>query len=93
MKTKMSGIDGTNNIMSSQAKGRIQAGMIDTAVITRVDGGYYIKFEGENSDWRGENLVLSSARDPYVPRLFKSIDGAVSEAERIGVKAIALNLT
>ena len=92
MKTKFSGINGTNNIMSSQAKVRVQAGMIDTAVITRVDEGYVIKFEGDNSDWKGECMILSSARDPYVPRLFKSIDGAVSEAERIGVKGITLDL-
>ncbi|HCM4287814.1 TPA: hypothetical protein N3J59_005253 [Klebsiella quasipneumoniae] len=93
MKTKISGINGTNNIMFSQAKERAQAGMINTAVILRVDGGYVIKFEGDNSDWKGESMILSSARDPYVPRLFKSIDGAVSEAERIGVKGIALDLT
>ena len=93
MQAQSSGINGANNIMSSQAKGRAQAGMIDTAVIARVEGGYVIKFEGDNSDWKGESLILSSARDPYVPRLFKSIDGAVSEAERIGVKGIALDLT
>ena len=93
MKAKISGINGTSNIISSQAKLRVQAGMIDTAVIARVEGGYVIKFEGDNSDWKGEGLLLSSARDPYVPRLFKSIDGAVSEAERTGVKGIALDLT
>lgn len=93
MKAKISGVNGTNNIMSSQAKSRVQAGMIDTAVISRVEEGYVIKFEGDNSDWKGENLLLSSAREPYVPRIFKSIDGAVSEAERIGVKGIALDLT
>ena len=92
MKTKFSGINGTNNIMSSQAKLRVQAGMIDNAVITRVEDGYVIIFAGANSDWNGENLILCSAREPYLPRIFKSIDGAVSEAERIGVKAIALDL-
>lgn len=93
MKTKFSGINGTNNIMSSQAKLRVQAGMIDTAVITRVEDGYVIKFAGENSNWNSESLILSSARDPYVPRVFKSIDGAVSESERIGIKKISLDLT
>ena len=92
MKTKFSGISGTNNIMSSQAKLRVQAGMIDNAVITRVEDGYVIIFAGANSDWNGENLILCSAREPYLPRIFKSIDGAVSEAERIGVKGIALDL-
>ena len=66
--------------------------MIDNAVITRVEDGYVIIFAGANSDWNGENLILSSAREPYLPRIFKSIDGAVSEAERIGVKGIALDL-
>ena len=92
MKAKFSGINGTNNIMSSQAKLRVQAGMIDNAVITRVEDGYVIIFAGENSDWNGENLILSSAREPYNPRIFKSIDGAVSESERIGVKGISLDL-
>ncbi|EBD9051827.1 hypothetical protein I4548_33270 [Klebsiella michiganensis] len=78
--------------MSSQAKLRVQAGMIDNAVITRVEDGYVIIFAGANSDWNGENLILCSAREPYLPRIFKSIDGAVSEAERIGVKGIALDL-
>lgn len=93
MRAKISGIDGTNNIMSPLVKGRIQAGMIDTAVITRVDKGYVIKFEGSNADWGDEKLILSSVRDPYEPRIFKSIDGAVSESERLGVKKITLDLT
>ena len=65
MKAKFSGINGTNNIMSSQAKLRVQAGMIDNAVITRVEDGYVIIFAGENSDWNGENLCILETRRHY----------------------------
>jgi len=93
MKTKISGINGTNNILSSQAKGRVENGMIDKAVIYRSNHEYFIQFDGPNSDWKGEKLVLCSVREPYEYRKFKTIDGAVAECQRIGITEIGLDLT
>ena len=93
MKTKFSGINGTNNILSSQAKLRKDEGMINSAVITKVEDGYIVRFGGENAEWNNEKLVLCSSRSPYESRVFKSIDGAASEIERIGISKISLELT
>lgn len=93
MNIKLSGIDGTRNILSSTAKLRVDAKMISHSVLKEVDGGYILEFEinGNSVEWKGKNLVLCSARNPYEPRIFKSIDGACSEAKRIGVKGIRLD--
>lgn len=93
MNIKISGINGSKNILSSSAKIRTDSGMISHATLKTVDGGYILEFElnGEPLEWNGEKLVLCSARNPYEPRVFKSIDGAVSEAQRIGVKGVRLD--
>lgn len=85
--------EGSINILSSMAKLRVEEKTISHAVLKEVDGGYILEFEknGEPVEWIGENLVLCSARNPYEPRIFKSIDGACSEAKRIGVKGIKLD--
>ena len=90
MKLKISGIDGTRNILSATAKIRVEQKMISHVVIRAVSDGYVIEFElnGKPVEWNGESLVLCSARTPYKPRVFKSIDGATSESKRIGVKGI-----
>ncbi|EJA4670628.1 hypothetical protein MVR12_005656 [Escherichia coli] len=93
MTTKISGINGTNNILSSQAKLRKEKGMINSAVITKVEDGYIVRFDGKNAEWNNEKLALCSSRSPYEPRVFKSIDGAASEIERIGISEISLELT
>jgi hypothetical protein len=93
MKTKFSGINGTNNILSSQVKLRKEKEMINSAVIVKVEDGYIIRFHGENAEWNGENLVLCSSRSPCEPRLFKSIDGAASEIKRIGISEVSLELS
>ena len=36
-------------------------------------------------EWKGEPLVLSSSRQPYEARIFKSLDGAIAELLRIGL--------
>ncbi len=79
----MSGINGGNYILSNMAKGRVEQGWFDGAYIKGTDSSYIVYFEGNNSEWNGEPLVLSSSRNPYEPRIFKSIDGAVSELKRI----------
>lgn len=90
MNLKISGINGLRNILSSSAKLRVENSMISHAVLKPVNEGYVIEFENNGApvEWKGENLVLCSSRNPYEPRVFKSIDGAVSEAKRIGVKGI-----
>ena len=81
-----SGINGGNCIMSSTAKLRLEAGIIEEAEILKHEKNYLVQFTGKGATWYGENLVLSSARQPYEARIFKSIDGAMSAIERIGLK-------
>ena len=48
-------------------------------------GTFYHYFKGKDAEWKGDQLALSSSRNPYEPRVFKSIDGAVAELNRIGI--------
>lgn len=72
--------------MSSIARLRIEAGMIEGAEIIKIEDVFRVQFTGRGAQWKGENLVLSSARQPYEARAFKSIDGAMSAIEKIGLK-------
>lgn len=85
---KFSGFNGGNCILSNIAKLRVEKGWIDGAVITTENGLSTISFKGNNADWNGMPLMLSSSRAPEEPRIFKSIDGAVSELSRIGILKI-----
>ncbi len=92
MAIKISGINGSANILSSSAKIRVENGTIDHCVLKVVDGGYVVTFAlGDREvEWEGEPLVLCSARNPYEPRVFKSIDGAWAESQRIGIKNLTI---
>lgn len=94
-----SGINGGNCIMSSTAKLRLEAGIIEgaeilkSAEILECDKAYRVQFTGKGAIWNGENLVLSSAKEPYEARIFKSIDGAMSAIDRIGLKTAVINIS
>ena len=88
-----SGIDGGNCVMSSIAKVRFEAGIIERAKIIKSEENYIVQFTGKGATWNGESLVLSSAREPYQARIFKSIDGAMSAVEKIGLKTAAIDVT
>lgn len=82
---KVSGFNGGNCILSNIAKLRVEKGWIDGALITTENGLSTISFKGNHADWNGIPLILSSSRVPEEPRIFKSIDGAISELSRIGI--------
>jgi hypothetical protein len=54
--------------------------IINQAQIVGKKGEYTVVFNG--SEWDGEPLVLSSSRQPYEARIFKSLDGALAELLR-----------
>ena len=37
-------------------------------------------------------IVLSSSRQPYEPRIFKSLDGAIAELSRIGISEASVKI-
>ncbi len=76
--------------MSSIARLRLEAGMIEGAEIVKIEDTYRVQFIGKGARWKGENLVLSSARQPYEARAFKSIDGAMSAIEKIGLQTATI---
>lgn len=86
----ISGINGSNCILESMAKTRVEAKMIDKAKIVGSKGGYIVEFYGKSAEWNGEPVVLCSARDPYQPRRFKSLDGAVSQLSGIGLDKVSI---
>jgi len=86
----ISGINGSNLLLETMVKGRIKGGMINRASIVKSENGYIVQFYGSNAEWNGEPIVLCSARNPYEPRQFKSLDGAVSQVSKIGLDNIAI---
>lgn len=88
----ISGINGSNCILSSSAKIRIEKKMIDEAKIVGKKGEYVVEFYGSRAEWNGEPVVLCSARNPYEPRNFKSLDGAVSELKRMGLGDLSITI-
>ena len=89
----ISGINGSNCILESMAKTRVEAKMIDKAKIVGSKGEYIVEFYGPSAEWNGEPVVLCSARDPYKPRHFKSLDGAVSQLSGIGLGKVSIIVT
>ncbi|MCU8269087.1 hypothetical protein P3597_25480 [Vibrio parahaemolyticus] len=55
-----------------------------------IKGEYTVIFDG--SEWNGEPLVLSSSRQPYEARIFKSLDGAIAELLRIGLTEASIKI-
>lgn len=86
----ISGINGSNCILAAMAKIRVESKMIDKAKIIGSKGEYVVEFYGLGAEWNGEPVVLCSARDPYRPRHFKSLDGAVSQLSRIGLDNVSI---
>lgn len=87
----ISGVNGGNCILSSMAKERVKSSIIDQAKIVGKKGEYTVVFNG--SEWNGEPLILSSSRQPYEARIFKSLDGALAELLRIGITEVSIKLT
>ncbi|WP_440874824.1 hypothetical protein [Thalassotalea sp. PLHSN55] len=88
----MSGIDGGNCILSSMAKTRVESNMIDGAEVVGTKGSYIVTFKGNAAEWEDKSIVLSSSRQPYEPRIFKSLDGAIAELTRIGLNEASVKI-
>lgn len=87
---KISGLNSSGCILSSMAKTHLEKGWFDGACIKGKDNNFIIFFTGKDADWDRKSLILSSSRNPFEPRIFKSIDGAASELSRIGIQEINL---
>ena len=85
---KISGFNGGNGIISVNAKLRVEKNWFDGAYITGADKQFVVSFTGKDADWKGQPLFLCSSRNPHEPRIFRSIDGAVSELMRIGINNV-----
>ncbi|MGR5187039.1 hypothetical protein ACPV3S_16000 [Photobacterium damselae] len=72
------------------AKERVISGILDRAKIVGFKGEYTVIFDG--IEWNGEPLVLSSSRQPYEARVFKSLDGAIAELQRIGLTEASIKI-
>ena len=88
----ISGLNSGNCILESMARIRVESKLIDKAKIVGRRGDYVIEFYGSCAEWNGEPVVLCSARDPYKPRRFKSLDGAVSQLSRIGLDKLSITI-
>jgi hypothetical protein len=86
----ISGVDGGNCILSSMAKERVKSNFIDQAQIVGRKREYTVAFNG--SEWNGKPLVLSSSRQPYKARIFKSLDGALAELLRTGLTEASIKI-
>lgn len=73
------------------AKERVKSGILDQAQVVGSKGEYTVVFNG--MEWNGEPFVLSSSRQPYEARIFKSLDGAIAELLRIGLTEASIKIT
>lgn len=87
----ISGLSGGNCILSSMAKERVKGGILDQAQVVGYKGEYMVVFNG--MQWKGKSLALSSSRQPYKARIFKSLDGAIAELFRIGFTEAFIKIT
>lgn len=86
----ISGLNGGNCILSSMAKERVKSCILNEAEILGFKGEYTVVFNGTN--WNGDPLILSSSRQPYQARIFKSLDGAIAELLRIGLTEASVKI-
>lgn len=86
----MSEANGRNYILSSMAKEKVKSGTLDQVRIVGFKGEYTVAFDGIERN--GGPLVLSSSRQPYEARIFKSLDGAIAELLRIGFTEASIKI-
>ena len=89
----MSGIDRTNNILISIAQVRVKAKIITQAEITGHKGSYHVIFTNKEAEWDGKPMILASSRNPYEPKIFKSLDGAMANVLRTGLTNACIKVT
>lgn len=89
----ISGINGSNNILIGNAQLRVEQNIISTAKIIGKKGNYRIVFNNKEAEWNGEPLILASSRSPYEAKIFKSLDGAMADVLRTGLKTAEVEMT
>jgi len=75
----------------NQLKAAFEAGSLKSAVITlaAMEKGYSITFINR----KDKAISMTSQRsDSHLPRIFKSIDAAVANAEKVGFKKVTVEL-
>lgn len=78
-------------IQQSEVQLLFNAGVLEKAVVVKsplLDKNYELLFQGKKK----QQYVFASLRKQNEPRLFKSFDGAINMAERIGFKKVEINL-
>jgi len=86
----ISGLNGSNCILTGIAKIRVKNKMIERAEIVGTKGDYVVEFYGKCAEWNGKPVVLCSQRDPCKPKRFRSLDGAVSQISEIGLDRLSI---
>lgn len=85
-----SGVNSSNCVPVRMAKVRTESGIFTKAESVGVKGDYRIRFVNPVAQWNGEALMLSSSRAIHTPKIFKSLDGAVSDLRTLGVSKVRL---
>jgi hypothetical protein len=88
----ISGINGTNCILMSFAKVRVESKIITQAEISGKRGRYTVSFTNTEAKWDGKAIVLSSSRSPFEAKIFKTIDGAMSDIKQAGINSATIKI-
>jgi hypothetical protein len=88
----ISGLNGTNCITTAIARTRVESNIITSALIIGTKNDFKVCFDNDAAQWNGQNLYLSRSRQPFEPRIFKTIDGAMSEIIRVGLNTAVVRV-
>lgn len=74
------------NYTETDAKRDKEQGWVDNFRLEKWDGGWHVIILND----RGISRVLTSHREKHKPRLFKTLDAAISCIEKIGFTVVLL---
>ncbi len=86
----ISGLSSNKCILSSMAKKQVKSGIRYEVRVVGFKGEYAVVFD--STEFKHESLVLSSSRQPFEARIFKSLDGAIAELQRIGLTEASIEI-
>ncbi|RRO11169.1 hypothetical protein DMB85_004910 [Pectobacterium aquaticum] len=72
------------------AKKQVKSGILYEVRVVGFKGEYAVVFD--SMEFKRESLVLSSSRQPFEARIFKSLDGAIAELQRIGLTEASIEI-
>jgi hypothetical protein len=81
----VSGICGEYGVLSSVAKMRVEKNMFNGCTLQKGEDGWVVLFLGENAEWKGRQLFLTSTRAMLEPKVFKTLDAAYNAALNLGL--------